>query len=326
MKMVDPETFEVRDEEFYQIEFEYTREVDGIKYNKTGTGWIDASYVRFEKKQTFFGVKKSYSKDLCPPENGPVKNHQDLSHQAESLTKLTLTQTADLIGPSVGECIASGSAAERKVASLSSKGNTYDQLVLPKIKEEAVPKVLGADGKPMTQAQLVEIDSISRTLYGEMGGCFKHGLQYPFAVTRVLVNRAESKDRQSEFIRGTHDASKSKIAKVSTSASQLNVWLKNHDGEMNPSLKQALCPPQDQKKKFYRGRFPPKAETDIWKNAVRIATQAVLFPKDFKARTSEVDTLFYTSNMKNFFGMKQVERSIEGRPVDRDQCVQLWKE
>ena len=326
MKMVDPDTFEVREEEFHKIEFEYEREVDGKKYYQKGTGWVDSSYLQYKKQQTFFGTKKKLTEDPCPPETAAAKNTKDLEDQATTLKNLSLTQTADLIAPLVGQCIAIGNAAERSVASLKNKSNTYDQLVLPKIKEEPVPKVLNADGEPMTQSQLVEIDSIARTLYGEMGGCFKHGLQYPYAVTRVLVNRSESKNRHAEFIRGTHDDSKSNITKVTTSATQLNVWLKEIDGEMNPTLKQALCPPQDQNKKFYRGQLPPKMETDIWKNAVRIATQAVLFPKDFKKRTAKVDVLFYTSNIKNFLGMTQVDRSVEGRPVSLDKCVQLWKE
>ena len=328
IKIVDPETGKASVEEFHQVEFEYSREVDKKTYEKKGTGWMDASPIRYKKTQTFFGVKKKNiekEKDDCPPENPAAKNNKDLADQADNFGKLSLTQTADLIAPAVGQCIALGKSGERTIASLNVKGNTYDQLVLPKIKNQSVPKVLAADGKAMTQAQLIEIDSIARTLYGEMGGCFKHGLHYPFAVTRVLVNRSES-NREKEFIRGPHDPSKSNMSKVTTSASQLNVWMKRHEGKINPPLKQALCPPQDKDQNFYTGRHPSKFETDIWKNSVRIATQAVLFPKDFKARTSKVDVLFYTSGMQNFLGMKQVERSIEGRPVSLDKCVQLWKE
>lgn len=315
-------------EEFHQVEFEYSREYNKKTLEQKGTGWMDASPIRYKKTQTFFGMKKKNIEkctDSCPPENPAAKNNKDLADLAHNLGKLSLTQTADLIAPAVGQCIALGKSGERTIASLNVKGNTYDQLVLPKMKDQIVPKVLTADGEAMTQAQLVDIDSIARTLYGEVGGCFKHGLHYPFAVTRVLVNRKES-NRDSEFIRGPHDPSKSKLSKVTTSATQLNVWMKKHNGKINPSLKQALCPPQDKDQNFYTGRQPSKFETDIWKNSVRIATQAVLFPKAFEARTSKIDILFYTSGRKEFFDMTQVNRSIEGRPVSLDKCVQLWKE
>jgi hypothetical protein len=99
-----------------------------------------------------------------------------------------------------------------------------------------------------------------------------------------------------------------------------------HGDKMNPSLTMALCPPSDPNQMYYKGTKPTKFETDIWDNAIRIATQTVVQPKKFKQRTSQVNGFFYTSGMGKFYGMKQVFPEIEDRKVEHNACLEVWME
>ena len=100
--------------------------------------------------------------------------------------------------------------------------------------------------------------------------------------------------------------------------------MKTHNGKKNGPLAHALCPPSDKNKPFWSGAKPSKEEQDIWENTLRIATEAVLFPKKFNARTSQLKQFHYTSGMDSFFGMKQVFPWIADRKVSKNACVQVW--
>lgn len=51
------------------------------------------------------------------------------------------------------------------------------------------------DGTPLNLNQLMAIDMLARTLFGEMRGCYvKHGVEYPLAVARVIYNRTRVLD------------------------------------------------------------------------------------------------------------------------------------
>ena len=49
---------------------------------------------------------------------------------------------------------------------------------------------------------------------------------------------------------------------------------------------------------------------------MKVATEAVLFPKQFLAKTAELEGIkHYTSNRDQFYDFKQVRPSIEGREI-----------
>lgn len=320
-------TGEAKREEYYPIEFSYERiGRDGRRYMQSGKGWIDAASIRLKKVAPVYSTaapERSGGLE-CSPDAGT----DDAKFGAERGSKLTaplqnlaILSTADAIHASVGMCVTKNPS---DLARLSNTGNHYDNRVLPEMRRARVPAAVREDGKRMTREDLIAIDALARTLYSELGSCFKHGLQYPMAVAKVAVNRANATARHAEFIKPPHANGKSPLAKVVTSASQFNVWFGQHDGKQNGPLRQALCPPRDAKETFWAGFKPPKMELDIWRNAVRISTEAVLFPNKFNRRTSGVSGMHYTAGLSSFYRMRIVSTSIEGRPISRQSCVQLW--
>ncbi|MEN0059658.1 MAG: hypothetical protein AAGB31_12535, partial [Bdellovibrio sp.] len=148
----------------------------------------------------------------------------------------------------------------------------------------------------------------------------------PMSVAKVALNRAttENASLKKVFIQGSHSPLKGELAKVVTTSNQFNVWMSDKTHREGP-LRQALCPPNNSQKEFWTGKRPPQMELDIWRNTVRIATEAVLAPKNsFTKRTKGVTGHYYTSGMDKFYNMKQVFPWIEQRQIKNNACVQLW--
>ncbi|AHZ85272.1 hypothetical protein Bb109J_c2585 [Bdellovibrio bacteriovorus] len=325
LKVEDPYTGQMQDEEYVQIKYSYTRERDGITYTQQGTGWVDAAYVSRSKTKAVYGAADDKS-EYCPPVQksttggGAKEVQKSISGIQSAIANKGVKETAAALKGSVGACV-----INPKNPPAAYKGeNPFDSYVLPHLKKQAVPKVAREDGKMMTQQDLITIDALSRTMYAEMARCYKHGLHYPMAVAKIAVNRANTESRHKEFIKGSHNSGKSDLAKVVTTPSQFNLWMKTHNGKKNGPLAHALCPPADKNKLFWSGAKPSKEEQDIWNNTLRIATEAVLFPKKFNARTSQLKQFHYTSGMDSFFGMKQVFPWIADRKVSKNACVQVW--
>lgn len=354
LKVVSPYTGELTDEEYVLIEYSYSRTVDTAKckpedkkckpefktYPQRGQGWIDAAFLTDKKKKGFFTEKTSENtapkkdKENCgispkdpvaqitPPDLRKSPNNQSVKSAAAEIM------------PLIGHCAIDPNNKSPTYKS----GNAYDNYVLGKIMSKKVPLLAKQGEKPdgktsnpdsesrlMNAQDLVDIDALARTMYGEMAGCFKHGLQYPITVSRIAKNRAQS-GRDAEFIKGPHHPKKNNLSKVVTTASQFNVWMPTHGDAPNNSLKLALCPPSDATKASWQGHKPTQYELEIWENAVLIATETVLFPQKFKDRTSKVTEFHYTSGRGKFYNMKQVFPWIEDRKVSKNACVEVWRE
>lgn len=323
MMVEDPYTGKKQMEEYVKIRYVYLRESNGKTFSQTGEGWVDAAYVTYDKRSSVFGADSDLDPLNCPPTQksaGAVQ--QTVNALAQALGNQGVTGTAELLRGHVGACVINPRNPPK-----SYQGEIpFDSYVLPHLKKNGVPKVTKEDGTPMTMQDLIDVDALARTIYAEMARCYKHGLQYPMAVAKIAVNRANTPSRRSEFIKGTHSGSKGSLAKVVTTPSQFNLWMKTIDGKKNGSLSHALCPPSDKTKPFWMGTPPSKEEQSIWDNTLRIATEAVLFPKKFQARTAQLKQFHYTSGLDGFYGMKQVFPWIADRKVSRNACVQVWDE
>ncbi len=324
IKAKDPYTGEMKLEEYVLIEYQYQRMVKGKAYNKAGQGWIDAAYLSKSKKMSFFseGSPTQNRKKYCPSKGVTKPLTEDLVSVQKAIANKNVKDTAMALSPSVGYCAINPKKSPASYAS----GNVYDNYVLPQIRKQKVPNVIKENGQAMSTQDLIDVDSLARTIYGEMAGCFKHGLQYPVTVAKVAFNRARTPDREGEFIRGPHSNYKGALAKVVTSASQFSLWRIEISGKPNNSVKMALCPPSNRLKPSWQGYPPSQDEQEIWGNTLRIATEAVLFPKKFMARTKQISELHYTSGLNSFHGMKQAFPWIEDHQVSRNACVQVWKE
>lgn len=311
---IDPYTNLPIESYYYQIKYEYKRTVDGKTYLQKGKGYIDADYVNLERKESIYKPKKIKTEEICDPKKDEKVKTNNFN---EDLNNQNLDMITDEVHKHIGRCVT------RKVP--MNLENPYDKVVLPEVSKAVSFKI--SEKRLVNHVDLVAIDALARTMYGEMARCYKAGLHYPMAVARIALNRSESEPRKSEFISGPHLSSKSQLAKVVTSSDKFSVWMPSYRKNENPALRQALCPPVSADKKFWTGSQPPESELRIWRNTVKIATEAVLFPEKFKTRTNELrNRYFYTSGMRNFFNMKLVKPSIGGRSIDRESCMQIWAE
>ncbi|RYZ82956.1 MAG: hypothetical protein EOP04_20960 [Proteobacteria bacterium] len=334
VKYYDHRAQKIVSDNFVQISTVYVRRAKkdscykGALVRFSRTGWVLAGRIQKEKLSAFFPEKITNGKPPICRDDRTQKNLKDLSNVTKHLEKIN--DIAAEVSKVTGQCIDIPNSPGAFKA-----GNVYDKYFLEKIMAQTPPKVRKDNGELMTPRDLVDIDAMARSIYGEMAGCFKKGLQYPMTVGKIIENRGrtcipgdanENKGKCSLFVQGDHDSRKSPLAKVVTSKRQFNVWMPNHGDKMNPSLKMAACPPSSADRNFYRGKKPPREELEIWEDAIRIATQAVVNPERYRDRTKDVSGFFYTSGMGKFYNMKQTNPIIEKRKVDNDACLEVWME
>jgi hypothetical protein len=302
----------------------YLNSPDGVE------GYIEAGLLSDKQLRNFY--EPNVAAKYCPPKSAPktTAGGTKLQEQIKPLEDFkddqpmtTINSIAEKLSKEVGDCIDPSGKPKLEV--------TYDGYVYDNVMAKKLPNVVGEDGKKISRENLLDIDSLARTMYGEMARCYKYGLQYPIAVARSAVNRAraEKSKVRSEFINSKH-RDKDYLAKVLTDKYQYSTWNKRHEDKKgnlieNPSLAQALCPPQDASKKYWNKKgFPSADEQEIWKNTMRIATEAVLFPKSFLKRSDDMKTYFYTSGMDRD-DMRQVRAPvIEGHAADKPYCMKFW--
>lgn len=333
---MDPYSGKMTATEYYPIEVTYKR--DGIKQKKRG--WIEADYISMTKTQSMYADnsadlrkeksesgKKQFStktpkKTSCPCEKSlPEKNRDQLHDIAKTISASEVEVVSAQVSKYVGKCAINpgkGIPADKGM-------NSYDKNAKALIPEpEPILYKKGNFDQHVKRDDLISIDALARTLYGEMGACFKKGPQYPMAVALVAVNRA--KKNADEFIRGPHDSKqKSDLAKVVTSPSQFNVWMNTG---ANPSpLAQALCPPAEKGSLIYNGTMPSNEQLGFWNLAVKISTEAVLFSDHLKKRAPGFDWKYYTSSIGRNASFSEVRnQKISGRALEKPECVRLWKE
>ncbi|MNS60109.1 hypothetical protein D3C72_930900 [compost metagenome] len=299
-------------------------------------GYIDVAYLTDKPMTSLYGTAAPVkatpatpTKKYCPPKKNAVldpkvEKIEPVEEIAQSLPVNSIVNVAAVLKSEVGDCLKPSPKTNLEV--------TYDGYAYEHMKSKALPNVAGEDGQKITRQQFMDIDMLSRTMYSEMAKCYKYGLHYPMAVARVALNRAQAEDKniRGEFINYKHK-DKSSLGKVLTDPYMFSAWnkkIKNKDGKVidNPSLDQALCPPQNPSKPFWKGNkeLPSGDEREIWDQTVKVATEAVLFPKNFTGRTNSVESYFYTSGMDRDDMRRMSSPTIEGRSVDKPNCMRFW--
>lgn len=134
------------------------------------------------------------------------------------------------------------------------------------------------------------------------------------------ARKAEVKALNKKGIKGW-DAVKKARQTIQPDAEKGSYYKTNDSG-----LLHTLCPPSDPKGICYTGAVPDKNSAIAWENTIRIAVEAVLFPKQFNAKTAELEGIkHYTSDRDRFYDFKQVNPSIEGRKISSSRCLNLWR-
>lgn len=329
-KIEDPFTGELVDEEYVPVEFSYLVPVKDSFEFKEGVGYIQKSLLTSKNLDSFYGQKVAPKKEPpCPPQINQkklMKPSQSVQQLAEVTQKLAVNETAEAVYKSVGQCVVSP-ATKAPLPNQLPSGNLYDEMVFPQLVKQKVPPVQNEQNQPMTQADLIDIDALARTLYGEMARCYRYGLHYPIAVAQVALNRKNTPQRMSEWIDPPHNSSKPALSKIVTTSKKFNNWLSHHKGAANGPLHHSLCPPKTVNEPFYRSNRASADDVEIWKNSVKIATEAVLFPKKFQARSPEMKGIrHYTSDMGKFYDFKLVTPEVNGRSITNTRCLELWQE
>ncbi|GEM_PF-1837659 len=345
-KVQDPISGEWIEEEYIEIEFFYPRiGANGELITKMEKGYIETYNLSKEQLGTFY---KKIDEPIEPPLKPvtPTLPGKDCTSTSQSLKDLQalckpiveatenlgVEKSAKILNDVVGFCAVS---PPTKLPSQIPHGNVYDALVYSKLKNKPVPRIKKENKEYMTQDDLVNIDSLARTLYGEMAKCYRYGLEYPMTVAKIITNRTNDPDGHRTFIQGQHAPGKPTAAKVATTGNQFSMWLRNAGGPLH----HGLCPPRELGKPFYRSKSASKFENDIWVSTMRIATEAVLYPEQFAKRTAGVKGKHYTSNLakdrftnrlsrggKFIENMIQVFPKIAGRTVNYNRCLEAWVE
>lgn len=302
-------------EVFVPVRYSYLDPQSQDKF-KTGQGYLPKYLLSEKNLSAFFSVEDENTNRMPAAAKASVTSK-----------KPNILKAATQIYGLVGECpLVNATVLPKKL----SKGNVFDSYVYTRLKKQKIPKLLNEKMKPMTFEDLMNIDSLARTLYGEMGKCFRKGLQYPIAAALVAVNRLDNKARFKEW---TGSSVKRKVASVPpltrivTTPEKFNNWKVYASGKSNGPLHHSLCPARTVNKPFWKTAKASQAEVDIWKNAVRIATEAVLFPTKFKARSPAMKNInFYTSGMGQYADYTQVFPFVNDRPLENFDCIEMWKE
>lgn len=316
-----------------------------INFLETDDGYVDSRYLQNEMRLPIFQNKPI---EVTQPSCG--KSPQDasgirvtalsttLTKQLPSNHNLQLDLIADSLQDHVGQCPLTPS--NRKKLKNWNRKNIYDVEALPLIKNawEKIPSIpKQSPQKPSvdesaTIDDIINIDVLARTIYTEMNGCFAEGVQYPMAVAKVAMNRADlvaKDDAPEHFTRSARDAEpKPILASVLTANKQFSNW--NYTSARNPkdrTILMSLCPTKNAGAKE-NWKKQPASEEDarIWRLSLKIASEAVLFPERFKKSTATVTQLYYTSGREEYDGRQRAKTpQIAGRPVESLRCMYLWE-
>ncbi len=297
----------------------------------------------FKQPQAFNVIQsKPKQKQILVPVPAPVEIPKNPLQNPEELDFDLVSYLADQIKPLTGMCFNPSTKKTNELKEIK-RVNPFDILIYPEITESIIyrtnngqldlVKLSKIANTKIDVEDIVTIDALARTLYGEMGICFKHGLHYPMAVAKIALNRSRSDELA--FFRftnsATHIQGKSKLNMIVTTPSQFQSWIPKEEVRIEnksvktTAFKQTLCPPSNPNKNFYLGYKPDIDQLNIWTNAVRIATEAVLFPDKFDKRTHSITGTLYSSGLAgNPWDKKKVFRKIEGRSLSLESCIQIW--
>jgi len=305
-------------------------------------GWISVQYLEGMKNKGKTAAQASSPRKngkLCPLPDHSINRAMD-SHEQEMVEELkshigSINSETAYLNQIVGKCSAPEGHVNDKERWLQPSDNLYRTKALPAlqatIEKHGLPEmskeVRDPDNPnrittvPMTESDLIHIDALARTLYGEMDSCEE---QDYFAVAKVAINRLN--DKQGRFGKD--------LTTIVTTPNEFSNW--KYD---DPNIVKSLCPPSGSNKNFSHNSFadkkndgkPPKSTPDreiqFWNQALRIATTAILHRPSFEDYTSEVKQVYYTSNLDSFFCRMPANPppTINGLEIFT-KCVQLWEE
>jgi hypothetical protein len=343
---IDPTTGHEKQISYSQIVFSYRRD-SVIKDNVSA--WVESQFISDEKIEPIYGAIRppepvpTTSNLPCDCEPAPSKKNKESLNKIDK-SKIQSTHSLDLeaaksaIKNQVGQCPLS--IPDKSELNMNA-GLFYDNHVLPKLEQQKsqFPKrVQTSNGiKNITWEDMVNIDALSRTVYGEMASCMRGSPVYGMAVARTALNRADvvssGHPMRTVFQKPNQqtNANKPILTQVLMAPEQFSVW--NHREAKKPNdnnILRVLCPPT---KSCQGPRCPNFKKTQasnedyaIWDRSLQVATEAVLFEKEFKNKTSAVNNFYYTTNVQpQGDGYQKVAPKIAGRTINSSECMWMWR-
>ena len=358
-----------------------------IQYKKANSdswqqAWVDASAVKwYGTNKNPMGFKKRSKKQVekeTISEEERLRCEQDeqrklimeygakaaekaktvLNDIYDVLTKSALERYTEDLGPHMGDCLLK---EYNSLRSISEKDNIALKTLAPHwAKKKKDPRIAHPNGmRDVTKEELMAIDTLARTIYGEMAVCYGDSgssSQFLTGVGKSVALRAYAvnNDPNTASMFGQSDKwpeiANHPITQASLKPEEYSVWnglTKQAPIVRDPRVKQALCPPAKAGEKFYSGVIAcpggsekstmqidgkevpcRKGENDIWQTALQDAIQAVLMPNQFAKRTEDFNVLYYTSGVAR--SQKEYKEadcpSIEGNSLaDNPSCMRCWK-
>lgn len=355
---LDKSTGEYRPQLFYRVAMRECRDPvseNCRKANVSAMGWIDASEVTTVRRTPAYNTISPYhpTTSQLGDNNEIVRTSKDCkdplvrsAEEAKEVTEMAAKTGFDnnVLGK-VGDCLATdyvhkvnnieatllkqnkgrwnaSIAAEkrRKIAELGRQHFGGDVNPFERFMRRAweLQPQKDISGSGLRSDQLLTLDSMARTLYGELRSCSSSDPGFYKAVARVLVNRAALVKADGTFPPFVKDPiTKGQpvtkiLPKVQASSYQISSW---NQGDMN--LKVNLCPLNK----------ATERDTNAWKMAVMVAWQVLTQREKFLEETKTITETHYSSGMIPSWSNSKKQRvafEVSGRTYENSRCLILW--
>jgi hypothetical protein len=332
MEIIDPYTRQPRWQNFYRVKYRY--QPRGHNVIKQGEGWISSAFVSTTPVRVPVppppppAPAPANKNALCPSTQKPGVQSSlvEIAILQRPINEHAIDAVAQAIAPHAGKCLLQ---PPNLTPDFPNSSSPFDEIMMPHYKALTVPNVSLPNGSRLSREQLMSIDALARTIYGEMASCWGRGAHYLTSVAAIVRNRTElvtnQHPRRELFVRRP-SSEKPTMVQVISDPKQFSAWNPRIGENPNHSLRHVMCPPANESQPHWTGHRPGKMEQDIWKRSIRIATEAVIDSQGFKNRTPQINQYYYTSGLGKFMsGFTRVIPSVEGMRLSRASCIEIWQ-
>lgn len=197
------------DVNFRKVKIIYKAPYSGVETQSTG--WVKQQDISYRLPQSPYG-KKTSKPERCEKNQSMdkdlLKTSKSILNISNNLIDDNTKKAKKLIAKQIGTCLKEpmegpdGQKKEDLWWKEVPRQSIYDRIVLDKKNRaifDQVPDVKKENGERLTKQDLMDIDVLARTIYGEMDGCQKGAIQNFMAVAKVGLNRADIIDHAQEL-------------------------------------------------------------------------------------------------------------------------------
>lgn len=311
----------------------------------TREGWMNASQLYTQPIESSWKSRHilknpDFRADSCM--QGVKSQHismgqiQPLNEANSEIAHQALDESVEKLKDVIGQCPLK--PAKRKTEFWKDK-EVYETEALPLLQRTlkkiklALPKMVKDNQvTSATSEDIYNIDVLARTIYAEMAECLQESPEYGKAVAKVALNRESLVKKGTAFQHFTHTRTGQKralpeLGQVLLAKNQFSLWNVN-TGPKDQSILLALCPARDNSDQNWSNQRASPRDQIAWENALKIATEAVLFRPAFESKTKQITQFYFTSKMAKYDGRTRAEPKIivgnRYKPINNSNCLTLW--